>query len=91
MKACKRLARLTVGRLQQGKRWQKMKVPVMGLQLCCRIALPPSPSLPAVCSQERLDKRALEFAAERAKMAEDEILRMEQAQAAREAAERERK
>ncbi|GIL82776.1 hypothetical protein Vretimale_8343 [Volvox reticuliferus] len=41
--------------------------------------------------QERLDQRGLEYAAQRAKLAEDEVLRMELLAAEREAAERERK
>ncbi|KXZ54862.1 hypothetical protein GPECTOR_4g934 [Gonium pectorale] len=41
--------------------------------------------------QERLDARGLEYAAQRAKLAEDEVLKMELLSAEREAAERERK
>ncbi|GLC41576.1 hypothetical protein PLESTM_001216400 [Pleodorina starrii] len=41
--------------------------------------------------QDRLDQRGLEYAAQRAKLAEDEVLRMEILAAEREAAERERK
>ncbi|GFR52505.1 hypothetical protein Agub_g15080 [Astrephomene gubernaculifera] len=41
--------------------------------------------------QERLDQRGLQYAAERAKLAEDEVLRMELLAAEREAAEKERK
>ncbi|GAX74273.1 hypothetical protein CEUSTIGMA_g1722.t1 [Chlamydomonas eustigma] len=41
--------------------------------------------------QDKLDARALEYAAERAKMAEHEIIQMEAAQREQEAAERERK